>query len=115
MYLKNSVQISATLQQQFTVWRKILTGENIDELLSIRQHFPYQKFPLIIFSAVCMPDHFFVQRRWCRLYRDYGLLASESQKYTFTDLILYRMLGYHLNGNHTLRTVFCAYTILSAQ
>jgi len=61
MYLKNSVQISATLQQQFTVWRKILTGENIDELLSIRQHFPYQKFPLIIFSAVCMPDHFFVQ------------------------------------------------------
>jgi len=36
-------------------------GRNIDEFLSIRQHFPYQKFPLIISSAVCMPDHFFVQ------------------------------------------------------
>jgi len=44
-----------------TVWRKILTGENIDEFdefLSIRQHFPYQNFPLIISSAICMPDHF---------------------------------------------------------
>jgi len=47
-----------------TVWHKILTGENIDEIdefLSIRQHFPYQNFPLIISSAVCMPDNFFVQ------------------------------------------------------
>jgi len=39
-------------------------GENIDEFdkfLSIRQHFPHQNFPLIISSAVCMPNHFFVQ------------------------------------------------------
>jgi len=39
-------------------------GENIDEFddfLSIGQHFPYQNFPLIISSAVYMPDHFFVQ------------------------------------------------------
>ena len=31
-----------------TVWRKILTGENIDEFdefSAIRQYFPYQKFP----------------------------------------------------------------------
>jgi len=34
------------------VWRKFLTGRNIDkfdEFLSIQQHFPYQNFPLIIF------------------------------------------------------------------
>jgi len=35
-----------------TVWRKILTGENIDEFLSIRQHFPHQNFPLIIFCRL---------------------------------------------------------------
>jgi len=38
-----------------TVWRKILTGESIDEFdefLSIRQHFPYQNFTLIIFSRL---------------------------------------------------------------
>ena len=27
-----------------TVWRKILTGENIDEFPTIRQYFPYQNF-----------------------------------------------------------------------
>jgi len=35
---------------------QILIGENIDEFdefLSIHQHFPYQKFPLIIFC--CFP------------------------------------------------------------
>jgi len=57
-----------TDMQICTVWRKILTGENIDEFLSIRQHFPYQNFPLIISFAVCMPDHFFVQ----------GVIASYS-------------------------------------
>jgi len=38
-----------------TVWHKILTGENIDEFdkfLSIRQHFPHQNFPLIIFCRL---------------------------------------------------------------
>jgi len=38
-----------------TVWRKFLAGENIDEFdefLSIRQHFPYQNFPLIIFCRL---------------------------------------------------------------
>ena len=47
-----------------TAWCKILTGENIDEFdefLSICQHFPHQTFPLIIFSVVCIPDHFFTQ------------------------------------------------------
>ena len=28
-----------------TVWRKILTGENIDEFPAIRQYFLYQNFP----------------------------------------------------------------------
>jgi len=39
----------------FTVWHKFLTVENIDEFdefLSIRQHFPYQNFPLIIFCRL---------------------------------------------------------------
>jgi len=34
---------------------QILTGENIDEFdefLSIRQHFPHQNFPLIIFCRL---------------------------------------------------------------
>ena len=38
-----------------TVWRKILTVENIDEFdefLSIRQHFPHQIFPLMIFCRL---------------------------------------------------------------
>jgi len=38
-----------------TVWHKFLTGENIDkfdEFLLIRQHFPYQNFPLIIFCRL---------------------------------------------------------------
>jgi len=35
--------------------------DEFDKFLSIRQHFPYQNFPLIISSAVCMPDHFFVK------------------------------------------------------
>ena len=28
----------------YTVWRKILMGENIDEFPTIRQYFPYQNF-----------------------------------------------------------------------
>jgi len=46
-------------------------SENIaefDEFLSIHQHFPYQNFSLMISSAICMPDHFFVQ----------GVIASYS-------------------------------------
>jgi len=38
--------------QLHTIWRKILTRENIDEFLSIRQHFPHQNFPLIIFCRL---------------------------------------------------------------
>ena len=37
------------IDNTYTVWRKILTGENIDEFLSICQNFPYQNFLLIIF------------------------------------------------------------------
>jgi len=39
----------------YTVWHKILTGENInefDKFLSIRQHFPYQNFTLTIFCCL---------------------------------------------------------------
>jgi len=42
------------------MWRKFLMGENIDKFdkfLSIRQHFPHQNYPMIIF----LPDHFFAQ------------------------------------------------------
>ena len=30
--------------ESVTIWRKILTGENIDEFPTIRQYFPYQNF-----------------------------------------------------------------------
>jgi len=40
------------LVNNYTVWRKILTGENIDEFLSIRKLFPHQNFPLITFCRL---------------------------------------------------------------
>jgi len=55
-FINNSIYIT-------TIWRKFLTGESIDEFdefLSIRQHFPYQNFLLIIFCHLPARP-FFVQ------------------------------------------------------
>ena len=44
----------------YTIWRKILTEENIDEFPefpAIRQYFPYQNFP---FSYLLTTDEFVV-------------------------------------------------------
>ena len=76
-----------------TVWRKILTGENIDEFdkfLSICQHFSHQNFPLIICRLPARP--LFAQ----------GVIDSIRAHAKFFPVQIYI---YYING----KTVVCSY------
>ena len=126
------------MQTSLTVWRKILTGENIDEFdefLSIRQHFPHQNFLLIIFyhlparplfsrralSLVYAPMQKFpypnsyieLEKQWSIATQDYCTHSKHQQSCTIT-YIRSQQLAIYLWLRHRSVTVFSHQLFISS-